>query len=149
MGPPMSPKYARAWPRDTSQQRFVFSVRLVVSPELGCPGDSEAADPGETPSPFFFLTPEVWTCGPKLDLTGGLGEETKAAAGLACPEGHGAFPRTASAAISEVTGTASRHKCCPFVSAMQAFFHPLMGDPTNPQDTLFLFVFPLPSQQAD
>lgn len=60
------------------------------------------------------------------------------------------FPGIASAAISRGDGDGTRrHECGPFVIAKQAFFHPLMGDPTNPRDTLFLFVFPLPSQQAD
>lgn len=53
------------------------------------------------------------------------------------------FSRTALAAISRGDGDRNRRpECCPFVIAKQAFFHLLMGDPTNPRDTLFLFVFP-------
>lgn len=49
----------------------------------------------------------------------------------------------------EVRETESLAQMSPICNRKASIFPPLMGDPANPRDTLFLFVFPLPSQQAD
>lgn len=74
---------------------------------------------------------------------GGLGCDLQEDSARATRRGDSHLPQSALAAISRGDGDGNRWpECCPFVIAKQAFFHLLMGDPTNPRDTLFLFVFP-------